>query len=390
MSIDASKLDVPGAIAHVLTKEPQVTISSFGQFSRVGIPARRSISLHAPYQEITLPAEQGVAFRLSPTLKEVLSAGPDSTAAERFELTLSQNSQMYECARALSSYLSCTEEQAHSAIRNWVSSLIKQLQKLDTGGLVAVAPLGFFEVRRYQGYAGINPKTKQPIPLPPKVLAFFLPSSRLRCIVNGRSMPEEVSHEEYASLCGPILELGDQTVERVFNLVSGVTGCGPGVSEAQVKHIEDHIGVTLPALLRQLLRDFSMHHAPFKGLSSVASTAEEYASLVERFGDKEAPQPRAIPFAKVSEMEECAWFACICPKCADDPQVFAAQQLGPSCHEDDGSAMRLSGWIASRVLLHRALTAFEGRVLQSDDSVALMRYLTRVHAGEGINPHLPI
>ena len=388
MAVDGSDLDVPSAIAHVLAREPHVTISSLAQFRRVDIPARRSIMLHAPYEEITLPAEHGVRFRPSTTLREVLSAGPDSSAAKRFEQTLLQGAETHECAKALSSYLSCSEAQAHSAIGSWACSLVKQLQALDTGDFVAVPPLGFFEVTRYQEVAGINPKTKQPILVPPTVLALFRSSERLRCIVNGRSMPDEVSHAEYASQCGPILELQDQTAEQVLNLVRSVAGYGPGVSEAEIARIEDQIGATLPILLRQLLKEFSMHKAPFKVLSSVASTAEEYASLLKDYGDNDAQQHQAIPFADL--LGEGAWFACMCAKCAQDPQVFAAQQVPLSGHDDEGSTMRLSVWIASRVLLHRAITGFEGRVLRYDDAVAILRYLTQVHAGEGINPHLPV
>jgi|GEM_PF-6235882 len=390
MPIESAVQDVPTAIAHVLAKEPRLTISSLGEFARVTCPARRSISLHPPYDSVLVPEEQGIRFRLSSSLKDVLSAGPDSTAAKRFELALAQGSVTYECARGVATQLSCSEEQAQGAIRDWVSSLVKQLQVLETRGLVAVPPLGFFEVRRYQGYAGMNPITKQPIPIPPSVLAFFIPSLRLRRTVNGRPLPEEVSHEECNSVCGSILEMEDYTTARVLDLVSSVKAHKPGISAVDLEHIQATIGGQLPTLLGELLRNFSINHPPFRRLSTIASTPQAFAALIERYGDPDEPRLRAIPFAEVSDAGECAWFVCACSKCSDDPQVFAAQQVGQSGHEDEGDAMRLSMWISSRVLLHRAITTFEGRVLPYDDAIVVMKHLAQIHAGEGVNPNLPI
>jgi nucleoid DNA-binding protein len=371
---------VPQAIAQLLRKGSAVKISYLGEFRRYasGVTALRSANSGET------PESQGVKFLLSAHLKALLSAGPDSKAEKEFEEGLTSGTITFECARDLAAELSTTEAQAQSALGSWLSSLIAQLHSLKSGTRLAVQPLGFFQVRRYQQFAGVNPKTKEPIPLPPKVLMFFQPSIRLCCALSNQASPEEVSHEQFLATFGPIMSIPTTDGRSILELASQVPGRMPGISQAEIEELQSIAKVPFPTLLKQLLLQCSTSSPPLQGLCEVASSKDACASLVERYGDKENSPPSGLPFAEVSPASEAAWCICACP------QVFAAQEVFESCHDDDPDALRLSGWIASRVLLHRALHDFRGRVLRYDDAVTLMNYLAPVESGEGLHPNVPV
>ena len=55
---------------------------------------------------------------------------------------------------------------------------------LATGGRVEIRGLCSFKVKRYDGYAGRNPKTGEPVRVSPKKLPFFKPGADLKARVD--------------------------------------------------------------------------------------------------------------------------------------------------------------------------------------------------------------
>ncbi len=59
-------------------------------------------------------------------------------------------------------------------------------EAIKNGDRVEIRGFGSFELREYGSYTGINPRTRERIPVPPKKLPFFKPGKELRERVNNK------------------------------------------------------------------------------------------------------------------------------------------------------------------------------------------------------------
>jgi integration host factor subunit beta len=59
-------------------------------------------------------------------------------------------------------------------------------QSLRQGERIEIRGFGTFQVRRYKGYQGRNPRTGEPVEVAPKRLPFFKVSKNFAADVNGR------------------------------------------------------------------------------------------------------------------------------------------------------------------------------------------------------------
>lgn len=68
---------------------------------------------------------------------------------------------------------------------------------LQQGQGIEIRGFGSFTVRPYKPYAGRNPRTGQPVPVPPKRLPFFKVGKELKEIVNfSREVAPQVDSDE--------------------------------------------------------------------------------------------------------------------------------------------------------------------------------------------------
>lgn len=78
----------------------------------------------------------------------------------------------------------CSEVQAHKAVNavfDQMKTSLKEGDRIEIRGMFSMA------VKDYEGFAGRNPKTGEPISVPPKKLPVFKPSREILRRLNGMS-----------------------------------------------------------------------------------------------------------------------------------------------------------------------------------------------------------
>ncbi len=77
---------------------------------------------------------------------------------------------------------------AGKVVENFFDAIKEAIKE---GNRVEIRGFGSFELREYDSYTGINPRTKERIKVPPKKLPFFKPGKELRDRVNRGKEKEE-------------------------------------------------------------------------------------------------------------------------------------------------------------------------------------------------------
>ena len=83
---------------------------------------------------------------------------------------------------------------------NLVFTIFGSMERsLRQGERIEIRGFGTFQVRRYKGYKGRNPRTGAPVEVAPKRLPFFKVSKNLAAELNGgREKKREVVHDQYS------------------------------------------------------------------------------------------------------------------------------------------------------------------------------------------------
>lgn len=99
-----------------------------------------------------------------------------------------------ELIDAIAARADLTKTRAELVVNCVFDTMTDALQK---GQGIEIRGFGSFTVRPYKPYAGRNPRTGQPVPVPPKRLPFFKVGKELKEIVNfSRQVAPEVQPDD--------------------------------------------------------------------------------------------------------------------------------------------------------------------------------------------------
>lgn len=245
-------------------------------------------------------------------------------------------------------------------------------------------PLGFFRVERFNGYTAKNPKTGMEFSVPPSVSLSFLPSARLTLLLDGRSAPSEVTHEEFSSLLAAF-EL--QSPSQVWSKLREFGVTEGGLSEQQILELEGLQSRLFPNFVATWLATCSVQSPPFNLEGSECLHPETVNEILNQFGEAGGTTPSGIPFCRLG-CGDLAWYFCCCEQCSEDPQVYVGQSAEAG-HTSGDSRMLFSEWLIDRLLVKQVKEEFSGRVLRPEDSITLMNRLAKLDTMEGL-PSMPI
>ena len=92
-----------------------------------------------------------------------------------------------ELVDALAARADLTKARAEAVVNCVFDTMVRALK---AGDGIEIRGFGSFTVRPYKPYDGRNPRTGQPVPVPPKRLPFFKVGKELKELVNAsRSVP---------------------------------------------------------------------------------------------------------------------------------------------------------------------------------------------------------